>query len=65
MSMKADGKNEADTDWFKDNYIKYDHLPLKGWEARRSYREPGSGGPDASYMTGSVVTVDGGLTITF
>jgi len=67
MSVKADGGNELDTDWFKDNYIKYDHLPLK----RAAKPEEIAGvawflaGPDASYMTGSVVTVDGGLTITF
>jgi len=67
MSVKADGKNEVDTHWFKDNYIKYDHLPLK----RVARPEEIAGvawflsGPDASYMTGSVVTVDGGLTITF
>lgn len=67
MSVKADGKNEVDTDWFKDNYIKYDHLPLK----RVGKPEEIAGvawflsGPDASYITGSVVTVDGGLTITF
>ncbi len=67
MSVKTDGKNEADTDWFKDNYIKYDHLPLK----RVGKPEEIAGvawflsGPDASYITGSVVTVDGGLTITF
>lgn len=67
MSVKADGKNELLSDWFKDNYIKYDHLPLK----RAGCPEEVAGvayflaGDDASYMTGSVVTVDGGLTITF
>lgn len=67
MSVKADGTNELHSDWFKDNYIKYDHLPLK----RAGNPEEIAGvayflaGPDASYMTGSVVTVDGGLTITF
>lgn len=67
MSVKADGRNEVDTDWFKDNYIRYDHLPLK----RAALPEEIAGvawflaGPDASYITGSVVTVDGGLTITF
>ncbi len=29
MSVKAAGKNEIDSNWFKDNYLKYDHLPLK------------------------------------
>lgn len=67
MSVKADGKNELDSEWFKDNYIRYDHLPLK----RAAKPEEIAGvawflaGPDASYMTGTVVTVDGGLTITF
>lgn len=67
MSVKGDGKNELESEWFKDNYIKYNHLPLK----RAAKPEEIAGvawflaGPDASYITGSVVTVDGGLTITF
>ncbi|MEZ4995356.1 MAG: SDR family oxidoreductase [Saprospiraceae bacterium] len=67
MSVKADGRNELDSDWFKDNYIRYDHLPLK--RAARPEEIAGVAwflaGPDAGYITGSVVTVDGGLTITF
>lgn len=67
MSVKADGKNELDSDWFKDNYIKYNHLPLK--RAGRPEEVAGVAwflaGSDASYITGTVVTVDGGLTITF
>lgn len=67
MSRKSDGQNELESDWFTDNYIKYDHLPLK----RAAQPEEIAGvawflaGPDSSYMTGSVLTVDGGLTITF
>lgn len=67
MSIDTNGKNEINTQWFHDNYIKYDHLPLK----RAGMADEVAGvvyflaGPDASYMTGSVVTVDGGLTITF
>jgi NAD(P)-dependent dehydrogenase (short-subunit alcohol dehydrogenase family) len=67
MSVKADGRNELDSEWFKDNYIKYGHLPLK----RAACPSEVAGvayflaGPDASYITGSVLTVDGGLTITF
>jgi 3-oxoacyl-[acyl-carrier protein] reductase len=67
MSIKEGGKNEMESEWFKDNYIKYDHLPLK----RAAKPEEIAGvawflaGPDSTYITGSVLTVDGGLTITF
>lgn len=67
MSVKADNRNELDSEWFSDNYLRYDHLPLK----RAAHPEEIAGvawflaGPDASYVTGSVITVDGGLTITF
>jgi len=67
MSRKADGQNDLESDWFTDNYIKHDYLPPK-WAAQP---EEVAGivwflaGPDASYMTGSVLTVAGGLTMTF
>lgn len=67
MSIDCNGQNELETEWFYDNYVKYGHLPLK----RAGQPEEIAGvawflaGPDASYITGSVVTVDGGLTITF
>jgi len=67
MSVNSEGENELHTKWFYDNYVLYDHLPLK--RAGRPEEVAGVAyflaGPDASYMTGSVVTVDGGLTITF
>lgn len=67
MSVDCNGENEIESEWFYDNYIKYNHLPLK----RAGLPEEVAGvayflaGPDASYITGSVITVDGGLTITF
>lgn len=67
MSVKEDGQNELDTEWFKQNYVEADNLPLK----RAGQPDEVAGvawflaGSDASYITGSVVTVDGGLTITF
>lgn len=67
MSIKADGKNELESEWFHDNYIKYNHLPLK----RAGMPEEVAGvvyflaGEDATYITGSVIIVDGGLTTTF
>lgn len=63
----VDGKNELDSQWFKDNYVNNQHLPL------RRAASPGEiagvafflAGEDASYITGQIITVDGGLTITF
>lgn len=63
----VDGVNELDSDWFKDNYVKGKRLPLR----RAAEPEEIAGvafflaGKDASYITGQVITVDGGLTITF
>lgn len=66
MSVK-DGVNELKTDWFRIHYVEGHHLPL------RRAAQPGEiagvawflCGPDAGYITGQVLTVDGGLTITF
>lgn len=67
MSVKEDGKNELDSKWFYENYVKGNHLALR--RAGRPEEVAGVAfflaGEDASYMTGSVLTVDGGLTITF
>jgi NAD(P)-dependent dehydrogenase (short-subunit alcohol dehydrogenase family) len=66
MSL-VDGKSELESAWFIENYIKGNHLPLK----RAAEPEEIAGvafflaGKDASYITGQVITVDGGLTITF
>ena len=63
----VNGVNELDSDWFRANYLDGHHLPLK----RAGQPEEIAGvafflaGPDASYLTGQVITVDGGLTITF
>jgi len=67
MCIRPDGTNELETDWFRQNYVEGHHLPLR----RPGEPEEIAGvaaflaGPDASYITGQVITVDGGLTITF
>ncbi|MEJ5313847.1 MULTISPECIES: SDR family NAD(P)-dependent oxidoreductase [Anaerolinea] len=63
----VDGVNELQSEWFRKNYVEGHHLPLR----RAAKPEEIAGvafflaGPDASYITGQVITVDGGLTITF
>ena len=63
----VNGVNELESEWFRQNYIEGHHLPLR----RAGKPEEIAGvayflsGPDASYLTGQVITVDGGLTITF
>ncbi len=63
----VNGVNELETEWFIQNYVRGHHLPLR----RPGRPEEIAGvawflaGPDASYITGQVITVDGGLTITF
>jgi 3-oxoacyl-[acyl-carrier protein] reductase len=63
----VDGVSELDTLWFRANYIEGHHLPLK--RAGKPDEIAGVAyflaGPDASYLTGQVITVDGGLTSTF
>lgn len=63
----VDGVNELETEWFRKNYVEGHHLPLR--RAGRPEEIAGVAwflaGPDASYMTGQVLTVDGGFTITF
>ena len=63
----VDGENELQGQWFRQNYIDSHHLPLR----RPATADEIAGvafflaGKDASYITGQVITVDGGLTITF
>ncbi len=62
-----DGVNETHTEWFHENYVKGNHLPLR----RAAKPEEVAGvawflaGKDSSYITGQVIVVDGGLSITF
>lgn len=63
----VDEVSELEGEWFRTNYINSHHLPLR----RAAAADEIAGvafflaGKDASYITGQVITVDGGLTITF
>jgi NAD(P)-dependent dehydrogenase (short-subunit alcohol dehydrogenase family) len=67
MARFPDGTSEHDTDWFRDIYIRWGRIPL-----RRPAPPEEVAGPilflcsaAASYVTGHVLVVDGGLTATF
>ena len=63
----VNGVDELQSDWFRKNYIEGHHLPLR--RAGRSAEIAGVAwflaGPDSTYITGQVIAVDGGLSITF
>ncbi len=63
----AGGSSELESEWFQRDYASGRHLPLR----RAGNPEEIAGvlfflcGPDATYITGQTLVVDGGLTITF
>jgi len=63
----VNGVNELESTWFRQNYVEGHHLPLR----RAAQPEEIAGvafflaGQDATYITGQIIAVDGGLTITF
>jgi NAD(P)-dependent dehydrogenase (short-subunit alcohol dehydrogenase family) len=67
MSILPDGSHEYDSDWFRDIYVKYGRIPL-----RRFGNPADMAGPtfflcsdDARYVTGQILSVDGGASATF
>jgi 3-oxoacyl-[acyl-carrier protein] reductase len=63
----VDGENELESDWFKDVYVKYGKLPLRraAEPAEIAAHVAWLASEQNTYLTGQVVTVDGGLTVTF
>jgi NAD(P)-dependent dehydrogenase (short-subunit alcohol dehydrogenase family) len=63
----VDGKDELESDWFKDVYVKYGKIPIRRYAVPDEIAEHVAwlGSERNTYMTGQVVTVDGGLTVTF
>jgi NAD(P)-dependent dehydrogenase (short-subunit alcohol dehydrogenase family) len=63
----VDGQNELESEWFRTVYLEHEKLPL-----RRPAEPPEIAAHAAwlcsgenTYLTGQVVTVDGGVTVTF
>ena len=67
MSITASGKNEFDEDLFKDVYIKYKKIPLRKYGSPKDIAGPVAFlcSEDSNYITGQVISVDGGITSTF
>jgi NAD(P)-dependent dehydrogenase (short-subunit alcohol dehydrogenase family) len=63
----VDGRDELQSDWFREIYLEYGKLPLRRhaepWEIARHVVWLAS--DQNTYLTGQVVTVDGGLTVRF
>jgi NAD(P)-dependent dehydrogenase (short-subunit alcohol dehydrogenase family) len=67
MSVLPDGTNELEGDWFRRNYVEGHSLPLKRAAEPEEIASVAAflAGADSSYLTGQVINVDGGLSITF
>ena len=67
IHLRIEDPNIGLFDGFRAHYVEGHHLPLE--RAGRPEEIAGVAaflaGPDSTYITGQVITVDGGLTITF
>lgn len=63
----VDGKDELESDWFTDVYVKYGKIPIRRCAMPEEIAEHVAwlSSERNTYLTGQVLTVDGGLTVTF
>jgi NAD(P)-dependent dehydrogenase (short-subunit alcohol dehydrogenase family) len=63
----VDGRNELESGWFRDVYVQHGKLPLRRWAEPQEIARHVAwlASEENTYLTGQVVTVDGGLTVTF
>jgi len=63
----VDGVDELESEWFADVYLRYGKLPLRRYAQPAEVAEQVAWLASArnTYVTGHVLTVDGGLTVTF
>lgn len=63
----VDGVNELESEWFTDVYVKYGKLPIRRCALPQEIAEHVAwlASDRNTYVTGQVLTVDGGLTVTF
>ena len=67
MARGADGRHEHETEYFKTVYLGYRKIPLGRAGTPDDLAGPAAFlvSPDAAYITGQVLAVDGGVTATF
>ncbi len=63
----VDGKDELESDWFKEVYLEHGKLPIRrhAMPAEIAEQVAWLASERNTYVTGQVLTVDGGLTVTF
>jgi len=63
----VDGKDELESEWFKTGYLEYGKLPMRRHALPAEIAEHAAwlASERNTYVTGHVLTVDGGLTVTF
>jgi NAD(P)-dependent dehydrogenase (short-subunit alcohol dehydrogenase family) len=63
----SEGENELESDWFRTIYLEHERLPLArpGKPEEIAVYVAWLASAENSYMTGQIVTVDGGVTVTF
>jgi len=63
----VDGRDELQSEWFADVYVKYGKLPLRRYAMPEEIAEHVAwlACERNTYVTGQVLTVDGGVTVTF
>jgi NAD(P)-dependent dehydrogenase (short-subunit alcohol dehydrogenase family) len=62
----VDGKDELESDWFKEVYLRHGKLPIRRHAMPPEIAEHVAwlASERNTYVTGQVLTVDGGLTVT-
>jgi NAD(P)-dependent dehydrogenase (short-subunit alcohol dehydrogenase family) len=63
----VDGRNELESEWFHDVYVRYGKLPIRRYALPAEIAEHVAwlACERNTYVTGQVLTVDGGVTVTF
>jgi NAD(P)-dependent dehydrogenase (short-subunit alcohol dehydrogenase family) len=62
----VDGRDELESEWFKDVYVKYGKLPLRraAQPSEVAAHVAWLASDQNTHLTGQVITVDGGVTVT-